>query len=233
MIVALKYADGVVMATDSRVVYGTMPLMREQARKIEQVTENIGFAAAGLLGTIDKICNSLNSQIGSLKSASIEQIVTTCEDTAWFFYQRYYERFEKDSSGFPTIVLANNDRIFRVLPNGYSEEAPDYCCEGSGRLYGEYILKGLYENEMNEDRAKELAVYVIMQTSIIDPNVGGDISLAIIDAKGFRLIPKDDVGKIVETINGRQEIMQNTWKILSAGTAEQKEKILELTGKPK
>lgn len=86
---------------------------------------------------------------------------------------------------------------------------------------------------MNEDRAKELAVYVIMQTSIIDPNVGGDISLAGINTTGFKPIPKDEVKKIVETINGRQEIMQKTWSILSAGTEEQKERICELTGKRK
>ncbi|MHA1829825.1 MAG: hypothetical protein ACTSX6_14385 [Candidatus Heimdallarchaeaceae archaeon] len=228
MIVALKYANGVVMATDSRVVYGTMPLMREQARKIEKVNENIGFAAAGLLGSIDKIFEGLKSQVSSVKSAPIEQIVTSCEDISWHYHQRYSERFEENTSSFPTVVLASHDRIFRIFSNGYSEEASDYCCEGSGRLYGEYILKGLYQTEMSENRAKELAVYTIMQTSIIDPNVGGDINLVTIDMDGFKQIPKEDVKEIINTINGRQEIMQKVWDKLSTATEEEKQKLLDL-----
>ncbi|MEM3905953.1 MAG: hypothetical protein QXZ17_03655 [Nitrososphaerota archaeon] len=59
LIVALKYRDGIVLATDSRVMYG--PIKRDQARKLEPLTENIGIAAAGLLGAIDDILRRVKS----------------------------------------------------------------------------------------------------------------------------------------------------------------------------
>lgn len=57
IIVTLEHKDGVVLATDSLTIFGT--IKRDQVRK-ETLTQNVGITAAGLLGAIEDITNITN-----------------------------------------------------------------------------------------------------------------------------------------------------------------------------
>jgi len=67
-------------------------------------------------------------------------------------------------------------------------------------LYAEYIFKQSYRPNMSEQEAKELAVYIINQTSRIDPNVGGKICMNLIGAKGLKIINDKEIEEILERL---------------------------------
>ena len=201
LIVAMKYKEGVVIASDSRLTYGEEPLMREESPKIE-ILGKFAITGAGLVGPLERIINEIVSTFKSVPSPSFEEVVLKCEDIMYQFYEKYAERIKKDTKEEEdwSILLASKDRIYYVLPTGWSEEEPNYTSDGSGHLYAEYILKQRFKPNMSEKEAKELTVYTISQTSRIDPNVGGKIQMILIDKNSLRQVGDDEINEILESI---------------------------------
>ena len=196
LIVAIKYKDGVVMGTDKRIVSGgAAPLKRDEERKIEQISKNAAIACAGLVGMINKLIHDLKSNYRTNENASIVDIVFNIEDELWAFYRRYKERFDGDTSSFPVAIVGEKDRIYRIFPNGYSEEFDTYVCEGSGKPYGDSILGEYYRKSMEWEDALNLAIFTILQTSKFDPYVSESMSIAWIDADGFHELRESDIEK--------------------------------------
>jgi proteasome beta subunit len=196
LIVALKYKDGVVLASDSRVMYG--PIKRDQARKLEPLTEKIAAAAAGLLGAIDDVLRAVKAFCSS-RLVTFDDVVSYLSDVNYKWYEENSPKLEEGESG-PVFIIVSPERIRRIFGKGYSEEAYDYACEGSGRAYGEYILRNFYNEELSVEEAKELAVYTIVETSKMDPAVGEDISMLILPKEG-KCEPVDKVE--IESIKER------------------------------
>jgi len=189
LVVALKYKDGVILASDSRVMYG--PIKRDQARKLEPLTENIGAAAAGLLGAIDDVLRSVK-ELCTSRPVSFDDVVSYLSDVNYKWYEENSKKLSEDESG-PTFIVVSPERIRRVFEKGYSEEAYDYACEGSGRQYGEYILQNFYIEAVGEKEAKELAVYTISETSKMDPTVGEDISMLVFKKEKCQAVTKEEI----------------------------------------
>lgn len=197
LIVAIKYKNGVVLASDSRVMYG--PIKRDQARKLEPLTENIGAAAAGLLGAIDDILEEAKD-FSKSRPVSFNDIVSCISDLNYEWYERNSKKLEGDESG-PVFIIVSSERIRRIFGKGYSEEAFDYACEGSGRAYGEYILRNFYEEGLTEEEAKELAVYTILETSKMDPTVGEDIVMLVFSKEEkCKPLNKEEIENIKERL---------------------------------
>jgi len=199
LIVALTYKNGVVLASDSRVMYG--PIKRDQARKLEPLTENIGAAAAGLLGAIDDVLKAVKALCNS-RTVAFDDMVSYLSDVNCEWYKRNVEKLgEEERQGIPVFIAVSPERIRRIFGRGYSEEAYDYACEGSGRAYAEYILANLYERGLQEEEAKELAVHTILETSKIDPSVGEDILMLVFPKEGkCKPIDKEKVENIKERL---------------------------------
>jgi len=195
LIVAIKYLNGVVMACDSRATIGEA-MMRNDERKIEIIGNNVAIMSAGLAGGISKILDELKLWFESTKSPTLKDIVEKCEDISWAFSQKYKKRLE-DSEELPVLVLATHSKIFRIF-NGFSEEGGNYECEGSGTPFGEYIIGQNFKAEMSEINAKELAVYTILQTQRMDPNVGGKINMVVLHPTHAEMINDKELDKIAE-----------------------------------
>jgi len=196
LIVAIKYKDGVVMGTDKRIVSGgAAPLKRDEERKIEQISKNAAIACAGLIGMINKLIHDLKGNYRTNENASIVDIVINIEDELWTFYRRYKERFDGDTSSFPIAIVGERDKIYRIFPNGYSEEFDTYVCEGSGKPYGDSILGEYYRKNMELEEALNLAIFTILQTSKFDPYVSESMSIAWIDADGFHELDESEIEK--------------------------------------
>ncbi len=213
LIVALKYKHGLVLATDSRVLYG--PIKRDQARKLEPLTENIGVAAAGLLGAIDDVLRPVKEFCTS-PHVSFDDVFSYLSDVNFGWYKRNVERLTEGESG-PIFIMVSPERIRRIFEKGYSEEAYDYACEGSGRAYGEYILRNFYKESLEEEEAKELAVYTIIETSKMDPSVGEDIQMIV--------FPGKEKCKIIN--KGEMEVIKTHLAPLSKDVIEMQTKTVE------
>ena len=198
----MKYKEGVIIATDSLVTYAEAPLVREEPPKIESLG-NFAITGAGLSGPLDRIIKEIKTVFKTSPISNFNELVEFCEDIMWNFYQKYSERIlDTEEEETWTILLISKDRISHVLARGWAEEEPRYATEGSGSLYAEYILQQRYKPNLSKKEAKELAVYIISQTSRIDPNVGGKICLALIGEKGLRNISDKEIDEIIESIIG-------------------------------
>lgn len=228
LIVALKYNNGVVLASDSRVMYG--PIKRDQARKLEPLTENIGAAAAGLLGAIDDVLKAVKEFCNS-RPVSFDDVVSYLSNINCEWHKRNVEKLGEGEGG-PVFIAVSPKRIRKIFEKGYSEEAYDYACEGSGRAYGEYILKNFYEEGLEEEEAKELAVHTILETSKMDPSVGEDILMLVFPKKGkCKPIDKEDVESIKERLIPLSRRSSETQTKIAEGIVEVREEINNLSKK--
>lgn len=191
-----------ILASDSRVIAGNLMMQRNEARKLIAITDKIGVAAAGLTGAIDDIVTEAKS-MASPNSKDFNDMKELFSRVSNEWLKINTERLD-DLSGVPVFILVNSRRIRRILPRGYSEEAYGYACEGSGRPYGEYILQNHYKLKMEKNDAVQLAIYVISETSKMDPAVGLPISIMVFPDKGkHEEVSKEKVKEITEQITPR------------------------------
>lgn len=202
IVVAVRFSKGVVVATDSRITYGDFPLMREDERKIDSLNQKIAVTSTGLTGACDRILKDIKTSVGSSTFLTFDEVVKKSEDIMWDFYKRNKERIEEEEEEktYWSVQLFSKDRIVNIGPTGFSEEEPSYLCNGSGKPYAEYILRQRYKPNLSEQECLELTAYVVLQTSRIDPSVGGPINIAVLDYQGMRKVPRDKVDEIVENL---------------------------------
>jgi 20S proteasome alpha/beta subunit len=203
IVVAVRFSKGVVVATDSRITYGDFPLMREDERKIDSLNQKIAVTSTGLTGACDRILKDIKASVGSSTFLTFDEVVKKSEDIVWDFYKRNKERIEEEEEKEETywsVQLFSKDRIVNIGPTGFSEEEPSYLCNGSGKLYAEYILRQRYKPSLSEQECQELTAYVVLQTSRIDPSVGGPINITVLDDQRMRKVPRDKVDEIVENL---------------------------------
>ena len=192
LIVALKFADGTVLASDRRTMIGD--LKRDGEAKIESLTSDIGITAAGLVGATDDILCTVKAFCRSSSPVSFDGVVSSLSDATLDWHKKNSEKLDESDEGEVSIFLvASPDRIRRVLEKGYSEEVHDYDCGGAGSPYAEYILGNFYRANLKEEEAKELAVYAILETSKMDPSVGDDIDLLVARREtGCEIVSRDE-----------------------------------------
>jgi len=176
---ALKYEKGTILATDTRVMMGAMK--RDGESKIELLTTRIGVAASGLTGATNDILASIKECLKeALEETSFDFVVNTLSDECLKWYKANFEKLEEEDKGtLYSFTVASSGRIRRIFSKGYLEEVKSYDCDGAGKPYGEYILQNHYQDNLTEDKAKELAAYTILETSKVDPSVGDQIQLVV------------------------------------------------------
>ena len=211
IIVAVKYSNGVVIATDSRVTYGNLPMMRDQERKIHSLNDKAAITSVGLTGPCDRLSKEIVKCSEGAGNLAIDEIIEKAEDTMWNFYKRNKERILEDNNEEDdwAIQLYSWNKIVDIEMTGFSQEESNYLCQGSGMPYAEYILRQRYKPDLTEQECKELTAYAVIQTSRIDPSVGGPLNMAVIDKKGFRDVPKEEIEEIVENITEPPEEYEN------------------------
>lgn len=202
IVIAVRFSEGIAVATDSRVTFGAAPLMRDEERKIDSLAHGIAITSVGLTGACDKIVKEIKATVGPSSSLTFDEILKKCEDIIWDFYKRNKERIDEEMGEDEpwSVQLISSDRMVNIGRTGFSEEEPKYLSEGSGKPYAEYILRQRYKPNLTEQECQELTAYVVLQTSRIDPGVGGPINMVVLDSEGLRNVAREKVDEIVENI---------------------------------
>jgi len=202
LLLAIKHKNGVILASDSRATIGDS-LMRNEERKFEILGNKTATIFAGMAGLGNKTLSELRKWFEASHSPPLKDVVEKCEDLVWEVHQKYEERFdEEDKVEFPSFLIATHKRIFKVHDNGYAEEVVNYACDGSGLTCGEYVLSQRFKPNMTENEVKHLATYTILQTSKIDPNVGGKVILISLKSEGIEEVKEEEIDRIVTDIEG-------------------------------
>jgi 20S proteasome alpha/beta subunit len=218
LIVALKCKDGVVIASDGRIIIADE---YREAQKIHKISRCLIVGAAGSVGVTEKVVERLNGVNGTLNNVSDRNLIEERINEVYrrhtsLYGQAYSSREEFESVFGGEMLVCDTNAIYKFFMNGYPEPCSDYECAGSARPYGLSILRDFYERDLEMERAKELAVYVILQAMQISRDVGEPIQMAVLPNNSeASVLPNNEVREVVERINGRQQFLREIWKLIS------------------
>jgi len=74
LIIAMKYNESVLVATDGQVTYGDTPLIREEEPKVEALG-NFAITGAGLSGPLDRIIKTIKNSIRTNSNLTFDEIL--------------------------------------------------------------------------------------------------------------------------------------------------------------
>jgi len=176
--------DGVILASEKRVSYGTLVLSRA-GKKVFKITPNIGAAFAGLVSDMQILvrevgayANLFRLEVG--RSISVKAVAKLMSNL--LFRRRLFPLITQtvvggvDEDGPSLYVL---DLLGSNIPDNYT-------AVGSGAEIAIGVLEESYKQDMTVEEGKELAVRAIKSAISRDAMSGDGIDLLIITKDGVK-----------------------------------------------
>ena len=193
--VAIKCKDGVVLGSDRRATWG-YTVTNKSTRKVFKVTENIGFAAYGLIGDYQILVRILRAQANLYELDASAKISTKslAKLVSNFLYSR------KMAPLLTNLVVAGVDDEGPIV---YTLDAlgsliPDnFGAAGTGMLFSYGILEAEYKPDMTVKQGEKLIEKTIRSAIGRDAMSGNGIDLLIITKDGAteKHIEIDELGE--------------------------------------
>lgn len=200
IIIGIRCADGVVVATDSQAEFSRgVDVKRLNMNKITTLEDRYIFAGAGVHAHIRTLIENVTFFIQNQESQQRSQLnrdeaEKVAEQALWALVKHYHiDRSAvlgvADIEFFTPIVIFSGGNIvdksvdyyiyFLYGQDGTVEPIDDYGASGSGAAYAELLLKRLYSEDMTVEEGIKVGIYVTEEVKAIDPHCGGDIQIAV------------------------------------------------------
>jgi len=230
LLVGLRGADGLVVATDSRGTFGDprgITAQNDAQRKLYVTSKYTAVmtAGAGELGaTVMK--EILDKMTGVEGVTPVMQLV---RQVALERYREWFPNFSiQPVQGQPqrpdlALMVAGYDvdaadhvaepRMFQLLSQmDFAPMLHNYGFALCGvAQYALYLLNRLYQPDSSIEQLKALAAYVITETASQDGKVGGPVQMAMITAGGCKELATDQVREIIKHNDGRSEQLKKSF----------------------
>jgi len=184
-IVAIKFKNGVLIASDRQTTAGMM-VYHKETQKLHQITDNILMGAAGLVGDIQALVKILQANLKLKYLRSKNQ--PTAEEAASFLstLMNYYKWFPFFSE--VIVVGKDNDdyNIYSIDEAGGLEKFDNFTSMGSGMVFALGVLETEYKENMSEEEAKELAKRAILAAIKRDLGTGYGIEIWTLTSEGLK-----------------------------------------------
>ncbi|MGC9132881.1 MAG: proteasome subunit beta [Nanopusillaceae archaeon] len=183
-IVAIKFKDGIVLASDRQTTAGFM-VYHKKTKKLHEITDKIIMGAAGLVGDIETLVKFLQTNLKLKKLKS--KIDATAEEAANLLatLMNYYKWFPF----FTEVIIAGKDEdgynIYSIDEAGGLEKFDDFIATGSGMPFALGVLESEYKENMNEEEAKELAKKAVLSAIKRDLGSGYGVEIWVLTDKGL------------------------------------------------
>jgi proteasome beta subunit len=214
-IVTATYSGGVVMAGDRRATMGNLIANRE----IEKVFAADEFSAVGIAGTAGLAVELVKLfQLELEHYEKIEGAVMSLEGKANRLATMIRGNLGAALQGLAVVPLfagydldadspATAGRIFSYDVTGGCYEERSFHSVGSGSVFARGALKKRWRDGASEAEVVRMVVDALYDAADDDSATGGpDLTrrifpaVAVIDADGYRRLPDDEVGPVVESI---------------------------------
>jgi proteasome beta subunit len=203
-IVALRYADGVVMAGDRRATAGSS-IAHRSMEKVHPADRHSGVAIAGAAGPAMEMVRLFQLQLEHYEK--VEGSPLSLEGKANQLSQMVRANLAMAMQGFVVIPLfAGFDvrravgRIYSYDPTGGRYEETDFHADGSGGRDARTTVKLGWRSDLTREQAVELAVSALWQAADEDSATGGPDAVrgiyptvATITSTGFERIEQSEV----------------------------------------
>jgi proteasome beta subunit len=182
--IGLVYSDGVILASEKRVSYGSM-IMSRTGKKVFRIADSVGAACAGLVSDMQILAREVEAQAKLFSfdakrpmpvraAAKVMSNVLFGRRMIPLITQTIVGGMDYDG---PTIYVL--DVLGSVLPD-------DYAAVGSGAQIATGVLEEGYKKGMSQKDAKALVLNAIKSAVRRDVMSGDGVDLLIITKDGIQ-----------------------------------------------
>jgi len=203
-VVALRYADGVVMAGDRRATSGHL-ISHRHMEKVFPADRHSGVAIAGAAGPAMDMVKLFQLQLEHYEK--VEGAELSLEGKANQLSAMVRSHLPAAMQGLAVVPLfAGYDtrrragRLFQYDVTGGRYEESDFATTGSGSLHAGTVMKLGYKRDLDRGAAVDLAISALFQAADEDSATGGpDLvrgifpTMATISTEGFERLTDDEV----------------------------------------
>ncbi len=179
----VKYKEGVVLAADRRVAYGTF-ILSKAARKVFSINDKVGISTAGLPGDFQELVDAIKYNI-FMYEMDAEKKASPTNVAKLLSLLLYQGRFR--GIYYAELIVGGIEggvpKIYVLDPAGGLLEE-DYVAVGTGAQVATGILERWYKRDMDKAEAEDLAVKAMKEAIERDALSGDGIDLLIIDKSG-------------------------------------------------
>ena len=210
-IVAVTYADGVLVAGDRRVTMGNVIAHREY-EKVFPADEHAAVAIAGTAGLAVELVKLFQLELEHYEK--IEGTALSLVGKANRLTTMVRGNLAMAMQGLAVVpILAGYDldrecgRIFTYDVTGGRTEETGFAATGSGSVYARGSLKKLYRPEMSESDVVTAAVQALYDAADDDSATGGpDLArrlfplVALVTEDGYRQLSQDEISSVAQSV---------------------------------
>ncbi len=212
-VLAIRYSDGVIMAGDRRATAGNV-IAHRRVKKVYPADEYSAVAISGTAGMAIELTKLFQTELEHYEK--IEGMRLSLEGKANFLARMVRGNLSLAFQGLVVVPLfCGYDELskvgrlytFDVVGGRYEEQ--DYAATGSGGAEAKSFIKGVYEDELSEDRTVEIAVEALVAAAEEDAATGGpDLrrgiypNVVIINENGISEAADERVGEVASRVMG-------------------------------
>jgi proteasome beta subunit len=229
-VVAIRYADGVVMAGDRRATSGNL-ISHRSMEKVFPADRHSGVAIAGAAGPAVEMVKLFQLQLEHYEK--VEGGELSLEGKANQLAQMVRSHLPAAMQGFVVVPLfagfdtrRGTGRLFEYDVTGGRYEESDFASTGSGSLHAGTVIKIGYKPDLDRDASIELAISALFQAADEDSATGGpDLVrgiypvVATITADGFARLDDDEVAGRFRALVDRLSVPVSTTSVATSPTA--------------
>src|SRR5918993_993031 len=201
-VVAIRYADGVVMAGDRRATSGNL-ISHRSMEKVFPADRHSGVAIAGAAGPALEMVKLFQLQLEHYEK--VENAALSLEGKANQLGQMVRNHLPAAMQGLAVVPLFA----------GYEEQ--DFAATGSGSLHAGTVIKLGYRRELDRSDATDLAIQALFQAADEDSATGGPDPvrgiypvIATITDEGFSRLSDDEVAERFRALIDRMATTDST-----------------------
>jgi proteasome beta subunit len=209
--VALRYADGVVMAGDRRATSGNL-ISHRGMEKVVQADSHSGVAIAGAAGPAMEMIRIFQLQLEHYEK--VEGTPLSLEGKANQLSMMVRGNLAAAMQGMVVVPLfagydlrRSTGRLWTYDVTGGRYEERDYVATGSGSLHAGTVIKVAFRKDLDRNAAVDLAARSLWEAADADSATGGPDALrgiypvvATITADGWQRLDDDELAARYEAI---------------------------------
>jgi proteasome beta subunit len=215
-VIALRFADGVVMAGDRRATSG-YAIASRRIEKVFPADEHSGVAIAGAAGPGLDMVRLFQTQLEHYEKIEGERL--SLEGKANQLAQMVRGNLPAAMQGLVVVPLfagyderRDRGRVFSFDVTGGKYEDADFAANGSGGVHARNWIKASWQEGMAADAAIDLALRSLFEAADEDAATGGpDLvrgiypTVAVIGTDGFQRVGDEDVERRAGALLGGRE----------------------------
>jgi len=182
--IGLVYSDGVILASEKRISYGSM-IMSKTGKKVFRIADQVGTACAGLVGDMQILTREVEAQaklfsFDAKRPMPVKAAAKVMSNV--LFSRRMFPLITQtivggmDDDG-PSIYVL--DVLGSLLPD-------EYAAVGSGAQLATGVLEEGYKEGMSQKDAKALVMRAIKSAVRRDVMSGDGVDLFVITKEGIQ-----------------------------------------------